>query len=84
MTIYVEILPKEGILDPKGRTVKNALHQLDFPMVSNVLVGKLIQLEIESENVDEAVRLAEQMADKLLHNSNVEQYRVVPVEGVSK
>lgn len=84
MTIYVEILPKAGILDPKGKTVKNALHQLDFPLVSNVLVGKLIQLEIDCDDVDEAVLLAEQMAEKLLHNSNVEQYRVVPVEGVHK
>lgn len=76
MIVIVEVMPKEGILDPQGVTVKRSLHQLGYEEVSDVKVGKRIRLEIDTSDEAEALRRAEEMAEKLLHNPNVEAYRV--------
>ena len=47
MTARVLIRPKEGILDPQGQAVERALPALGFEGVSNVRVGRLVELEVE-------------------------------------
>ena len=46
----VLIRPKEGILDPQGEAVENALPALGFSGVSHVHVGRLVELEIEDDS----------------------------------
>ncbi|MBD3166526.1 phosphoribosylformylglycinamidine synthase subunit PurS [bacterium] len=77
MTVIVEIRPKEGILDPQGRAVRNALQTLGYNRIEEVEVGKLIRLELQTDDPAEAKRIAEEAAEKLLYNSNVEQYRIL-------
>jgi phosphoribosylformylglycinamidine synthase len=77
MTVIVEIRPKEGILDPQGRAVRNALQTLGYNQIDEVEIGKVVRLELKTEDPAEARRLADEMAEKLLYNSNVEQYRVL-------
>ncbi len=77
MIVYVEVMPKEGILDPQGKAVRNALGQLGYDMVGKVEVGKLIRMEMDTEDADAAREKADEMAQKLLYNSNVEQYRIL-------
>ncbi len=55
MIIYVEVMPKEGILDPQGKAVRGALHQLSFNEVQSVKVGKRIAVEVDTNDKDEAV-----------------------------
>jgi phosphoribosylformylglycinamidine synthase subunit PurS len=74
----VLIRPKEGILDPQGQAVERALPALGFEGVSNVRVGRLVELEVEDSS-----RLAE-MCERLLANPLIEDYEVVEdVEGAS-
>lgn len=80
MRIIVEVMPKEGILDPQGKAVQQALHQLGYGEVREVRVGKRIELEVDAGDPAEAVRSAEQMADTLLANENIERYQVHAVE----
>ena len=68
------IRPKEGILDPQGQTVERALPALGFEGVSDVRIGRLVELEVP--DLDEV----EQMCEKLLANPLVEDYEVVAVE----
>jgi phosphoribosylformylglycinamidine synthase subunit PurS len=71
----VLIRPKEGILDPQGQTVERALPALGFEGVSDVRVGRLVELEVEDPaRVDE-------MCEKLLANPLVEDYEVVLLDG---
>jgi phosphoribosylformylglycinamidine synthase len=77
MTVIVEVMPKEGILDPQGKAIQQALHQLGYREVIGVKMGKRIQLEVDTSDRDEALQRAEEMAQKLLHNENVESYRIV-------
>jgi phosphoribosylformylglycinamidine synthase len=66
----VLIRPKEGILDPQGEAVENALPALGFSGVSNVHVGRLVELEIE-----DASQLDE-MCQKLLANPLIEDFEI--------
>jgi phosphoribosylformylglycinamidine synthase subunit PurS len=68
----VLIRPKAGILDPQGQTVERALPALGFEGVSNVHVGRLVELDVDDES-----RVAE-MCEKLLANPLIEDYEVQP------
>jgi len=46
----VLIRPKEGILDPQGQTVERALPALGFDGVSDVRVGRMVELNVEDES----------------------------------
>jgi phosphoribosylformylglycinamidine synthase subunit PurS len=65
------IRPKEGILDPQGQAVEQALPALGFHGVSRVHVGRLIELE-----VDDLSQVPE-MCERLLANPLIEDYEVV-------
>jgi phosphoribosylformylglycinamidine synthase PurS subunit len=67
----VLVRPKAGILDPQGVAVERALPALGFEGVSNVHVGRLIELDIEDPS-----QLAA-MCEKLLANPLVEEYEIV-------
>jgi phosphoribosylformylglycinamidine synthase len=70
----VLIRPKQGILDPQGQAVERALPALGFEGVTNVRIGRLIELE-----VDDPARLPE-MCERLLANPLVEDYEVLITE----
>jgi len=72
----VYITYKSGVLDPQGLAVKGALTSLGFESVSNVRVGKYIELELEDAPPDELRALAEKMCKNLLANPVIENYRV--------
>ena len=69
--VRVLVRPKEGILDPQGQVVEQALPALGFEGVSNVHVGRLIELDVE-----DPASLPE-MCERLLANPLVEDYEVV-------
>ena len=67
----VLVRPKAGILDPQGVAVERALPALGFEGVSNVHVGRLIELDIEDPS-----QLAA-MCEKLLANPLIEDFEIV-------
>jgi len=66
----VLIRPKDGILDPQGKAVERALPTLGFEGVSDVRIGRMVELE-----VDDPGRLDE-LCEQLLANPLVEDYEV--------
>ncbi|MFN2616044.1 MAG: phosphoribosylformylglycinamidine synthase subunit PurS [Thermoleophilaceae bacterium] len=70
----VLIRPKEGILDPQGQAVERALPALGFQGVSNVRVGRLVELEVED------TATVPEMCERLLANPLIEDYEVLVVE----
>jgi phosphoribosylformylglycinamidine synthase PurS subunit len=71
----VLIRPKEGILDPQGQAVERALPALGFDGVSNVRVGRLVELEVSD------VAQVAAMCERLLTNPLIEDYEVLVTEG---
>ena len=70
MRAKVLIRPKRGILDPQGKAIERALPTLGFDGVSNVRVGRLVELE-----ADDPDRLSE-LCEKLLANPLIEDYEI--------
>jgi phosphoribosylformylglycinamidine synthase subunit PurS len=67
----VLIRPKVGILDPQGIAVERALPALGFSGVSNVHVGRLVELDVEdAEQLDDMCRW-------LLANPLIEDYEII-------
>jgi len=71
----VLIRPKAGILDPQGLAVQQALPALGFAGVSDVHVGRLIELDVE-----DSAQL-EPMCQRLLANPLVEDYEIELLDG---
>jgi phosphoribosylformylglycinamidine synthase len=74
MRARVLVRPKAGILDPQGQAVERALPALGFSGVSNVHVGRLIELDVEDSS-----QLPD-MCEKLLANTLIEEYEIVDVQ----
>ena len=75
-TIHVRILPREGILDPQGKAIAHALHNMGFGDVADVRAGKLIRLSVPA-NVTQADVQA--MCERLLVNPIIEDYQIEDV-----
>ena len=77
--IYVTLKP--AVNDPQGITVRGGLHSLGFTGVTDVRVGKYMEVRLDTTDEAEAVRQVEEMSRKLLSNPVIEDYRfdLVPV-----
>ncbi len=76
MKISVHITLKNGVLDPQGKAISNALGSLGFSGVNEVRQGKFIELDITENDPEKAKSLAEDMCRKLLANTVIEDYRI--------
>ena len=77
--VEVRITPREGLLDPEGKAVEHALQALEFTGARGVAVGRLIRLQLEAADEDDARRKTDEMCRKLLANPVTEDY-VIGVE----
>jgi phosphoribosylformylglycinamidine synthase len=75
-SVEVQVMPLKDLLDPQGKAVLGGLGHLGIHSVTDVRVGKNILLQIDAANADEAKKLAEQAAQKLLANPVMEQFSV--------
>jgi phosphoribosylformylglycinamidine synthase PurS subunit len=71
----VLVRPKQGILDPQGEAVENALGHLGFS-VSEARVGKVVDLEVDASDATEARAQVEPMCEQLLANPLIESFEV--------
>jgi phosphoribosylformylglycinamidine synthase subunit PurS len=71
----VLVRPKEGILDPQGEAVEGSLRKLGFD-VTNVRVGRVIDVEFSADGADDARVQVERMCSDLLANPLIESVEV--------
>ena len=76
MRVRVFVTPKVGVLDPEGRAVQRALNDLGYAEVQDVQIGKLVTLELETDDPKRARELVREMCEKLLANPVIEQYEI--------
>lgn len=70
--VYVTL--KKSILDPQGKAVEQGIHALGFDSVSDVRIGKYIEMDIDTESRSEAERMTKDISEKLLANLVMEGY----------
>lgn len=76
MKALVLIKPKEDVPDSPGRVVQERLMNRGFTEVKGTRVGKLIELEIEGADRDNAALRIRQMCTQLLVNQTIEDFTI--------
>src|SRR6185295_3991362 len=76
MKARVVVTLKKSVLDPQGQAVGRALGSLGFGEVKDVRLGKIIELDLDSRDPAEAKKRVQDMCEKLLANTVIEEYRV--------
>jgi len=71
----VLVRPKAGILDPQGQAVESSLRHLGFA-VADARVGRLVELEVQTDDAREARAEVERMCEQLLANPLIESYEI--------
>ena len=68
---------KRGVLDPQGSAVGRALRSLGYDEVADVRLGKFVEVALrEGAPPAEERRRIEEMCQKLLANTVIEDYRI--------
>ena len=74
MKARIKITLKNGVLDPQGKAIGNALGALGFDGVGDVRQGKYIELDVDESDPDKAREQVTAMCEKLLANTVIENY----------
>ncbi|TSI10579.1 phosphoribosylformylglycinamidine synthase subunit PurS [Lysinibacillus sp. BW-2-10] len=70
--IYVTL--RESVLDPQGSAVQGSLAKMGYNEVSDVRIGKYLEVQIADTDRD-IDALVNEMCEKLLTNTVIEDYR---------
>ncbi len=74
MKARIKITLKEGVLDPQGKAIQNALMALGFDGVDDVRQGKYIEVNLAESDPAAAQEAVEKMCNELLANTVIEKY----------
>lgn len=75
-TVQVKVMPLKDLLDPQGKAVMGGLKNLGLNSISDVRIGKHIDLQVDAASEAEALQIADEAAKKLLANAVMEAYEV--------
>jgi phosphoribosylformylglycinamidine synthase len=73
--VNVIVKPKEALLDPQGNAVRDAMRHLGMPEVKSVRIGKIMEIDVEGDDVDLEKKLHGLCRD-LLSNPVIEDYEL--------
>ncbi len=75
-TVQIKVMPLKDLLDPQGKAVMGGLQNLGLNTVTDVRIGKHIDLQVEADSKETAQAIAEDAAKKLLANPVMEVYEI--------
>jgi len=75
-TVQVKVMPLKDLLDPQGKAVLGGLQNLGLSSISDVRIGKHIDLQIEAAAKEAAFQMASNAAKKLLANPVMEVFEI--------
>ena len=75
MKARVFVTLKRGVLDPQGKAVCTGLHQLGYREVTDVRIGKFMEVTLGGLSRSEAEKRLADMCQRLLANTVIEDYR---------
>ncbi len=80
MKARIHITLKNGVLDPQGKAIQQALTGLGFDAVEDVRQGKYIEVELSESDAEAARKKVSDMCEKLLANTVIENYDIEIVD----
>lgn len=81
ITIKLTQYVKSGMKDPEGEAIKNTLLRLEFP-VADYHIGREMLITLDVDDEEEALRIGDAMADRILVNVILNDYTVSVVRDV--
>ncbi len=76
MLAKIHITLKKEVLDPQGSVIANSLKSLGFDGVQDVRQGKYIEIRLDNNDRDSAIKKLNEMCEKLLANLVIEDYKI--------
>jgi phosphoribosylformylglycinamidine synthase len=74
--VKVEVKLKPVVLDPQGKTILTALHNLGYDEVEETRVGKLIELKVMDSDSERVMQRVKEMCRSLLANPIIEDFDI--------
>jgi len=75
-TVQIKVMPLKDLLDPQGKAVMGGLQNLGLNTISDVRIGKHIDLQVDAASREAAMEAGEEAAKKLLANPVMEVFEV--------
>lgn len=72
----VDVMPREGILDPQGRAVEASLPHLGVSAVRDVRVGRRVELTVDAADEAAARAVVERLASEMFANPLIESWHI--------
>jgi phosphoribosylformylglycinamidine synthase len=72
----IDVMLKPGISDVQGQVVERSLPAMGFENVSDVRVGKHLELTVEGASLDDMRAQVEKMCESFLANTVIESFSV--------
>lgn len=74
MKVRIHVFLKPSVFDPQGNTVGDSLKRMGFSQIKEMRMGKVIDVEMETNLPEEAKKQVKKMCEKLLVNPVLESY----------
>ena len=76
MKAKIHIMLKDGVLDPQGKAIENALTSIGFKGIEDVRQGKYIEVKLREKNREKAKKIVEKMCKSILSNPVIESFTI--------
>ena len=64
------------MLDPQGKVIKQTLKNMGHNNIEDIRQGKYFEIELKEDDKTKAERIIEEISQKLLSNSIIEDYTI--------
>ena len=72
--VEIDIMPQEALIDPQGKAVSQSMKAIGLPEITEVRVGRHIQLYVVAEDLTIAKAKIDEACMKILVNQVMEKY----------
>lgn len=76
MKAHVYVTLKKTVLDPQGATIARALQSMGHREIASVRQGKFFEIELDCADRHEALETLRRIAEDVLSNPVIEEFRV--------
>ena len=76
MTAQIFVTMKKTVLDPQGQTIQRALSSMGHTEIASVRQGKYFEIELTGLNRTEAEATMNRVAEEVLSNPVIEEFRL--------
>lgn len=74
--VSVIVRMREDLPEPQGIALEKVIRRLGYQGISGIRVGKIIEMEVENENVDTVKGLMDELSRKIFSNPVIEDFEI--------